>query len=187
MMKAVETRRHLSLCYQRVARIQLRTVVSFVVVDSYDEKSEEPALARHHTAQPARILEHIPAACHIAERTGDSFEAGIDTNIAAADTAAAAGYLHHTTRKNTHVAHCLLLVMASSSQPLHWTMPLPQVQKQQKHEKHPVEETPRRPCSATSDTSAPGHWFRVRHPHTRRRLGAYRGIPWSSTTLQNGI
>ena len=130
MMKAVETRRHLSLCYQRVARIQLRTVVSFVVVDSYDEKSEEPALARHHTAQPARILEHILAACHTAERTGDSFEAGIDTNIAAADTAAAGGCLHHTTRNYKHVAHYSLLEMASSSRSLHWTMPLPPVQQQ---------------------------------------------------------
>lgn len=181
----METRRHRSLCYQQVAHIQLRTVLSFVD-DGYDEKSEDTVLSRHHTAQPARIPEHILAACHTAEhcrpdRTDIPFEAGIDTHIAAA------GNLHHTSRDYKHVAHCLLLAMASSSQPLHWTMPLPPLQNQQKHEKHPVEGTHRRPCPATPDTSALGHWFRVRHSHTHRLPGAGRGIPWSGTNLRNDI
>jgi len=180
----VETRRHRSLCYQQVAHIQLRTVLSFVD-DGYDEKSEDPVLARHHTAQPARIPEHILAACHTAEhcrpdRTDIPFEAGIDTHIAAA------GRLHHTTRDYKHVSHFHLLEMASSSRPLHWTM-LPPAYKPQKHEKHPAQETHRRPCPATPDTSALGHWFHVRHPRTRRRLDACKGSSWSGTNLRNGI
>mmetsp|Transcript_2946 Transcript_2946/g.8580 ORF Transcript_2946/g.8580 Transcript_2946/m.8580 type:complete len:205 (+) Transcript_2946:92-706(+) len=191
-MRAVETRRRRSLCYQRVARIQLRTV-SFGV-DEGDECSEEPALARHHTAQPARILDHtcIPVAYYTAEHfcpvhnTVAPFEAGVGMHIAAAAAAApapAAAVCLYNTARNKLVVHCPLQEMASSSRPLHWTMLLP-VQKQQKHL---VEGTHRRPYPATPDTSAPVHWFCVRNPHILRRMGACKGSPWSCTNLRTDI